>query len=58
MNIRQCEWKLNHSVRVAREARRASWQEPGKDRKKYQRVSAEAMQDARYWSQQMLEGAV
>lgn len=58
MNIRQCEWKLRLSIRGAREARRASWQEPKEHRREYLRVSAEAMQDARYWSQQMLEGAV
>lgn len=57
MNIRQCKWKLQLSVKLAREARRASWQEPREHRKAYLTVSAESMQDARYWAQQMLEGA-
>lgn len=57
MNTRKCVDKLERSVRLARETRRASWQCAQSDRKAYLRVSAEALQDARYWAQLVSEGA-
>lgn len=44
-----CERKLQQCVALAREARRDSWQEPKRYRSEYRRISREALDDARYW---------
>ena len=41
--------KLAMCTKLAREARRDSWQEPKQYRSEYHRISREAMEDARYW---------
>ena len=44
-----CRRKLQQSVTLARECRRDSWQEPRRHRDLYRQISREAMEDARYW---------
>lgn len=44
-----CARKLHQSVTLAREARRDSWQQPPAQQSEYRRISREAIEDARYW---------
>lgn len=44
-----CERKLTQCVKLAREARRDSWQQPRRHRDLYRQISREALDDARYW---------
>lgn len=56
MSIKPREYavrKLHFCVRLAREASLASWQEPKRQRNEYKRICREAMQDARYWREQL-----
>ena len=48
-----CRSKLQQCIKLAREARRDSWQEPPAQRSEYRRISREALEDARYWHQEM-----
>lgn len=47
--------KLYGAVRLARQASRDSWQHSRStaEAKEYRRISREAMQDARYWKQEL-----
>lgn len=45
--------KLGYCIRRAREAARNAWVEPKSDRAEYRRLRKEAMQDARYWRDQL-----
>lgn len=44
-----CARKMSQCIQLAQEARRDSWQQPPTQRSEYRRISREAMEDARYW---------
>lgn len=44
-----CRRKMNQCIQLARESSRDSWQEPKRYRSEYRRISREALEDARYW---------
>ena len=46
---RTAKSKMAHCVKLARETRRDSWQQPQPYRARYRQISREALDDARYW---------
>lgn len=53
----KAERKFKASLDMARYASRSTWQAPMAHRRKYAQIRDEAMQDARYWRQQLREDA-
>lgn len=41
--------KMNQCIKLSRQSSRDSWQQPPTQRSEYHRISREAMEDARYW---------
>lgn len=54
---RTAKRKMAQCIKLARETRRDSWQQPQPYRTRYRQISREAMEDARYWHAELQQVA-